>query len=859
MARFGTNRLNNRSRVCPTAFDYSVVLREVLDIAGTNPFSHWHAPCCMGEMISTGQHIDETFQSAVAYYRSGDLVEAEAACFRMLLADPANRDALHLLGLARLGAADYPSARDFLQRAAAAAPDDHVCRYNLGEAYRCLGFLREAMESYEKAIALRPQFTEARNNLGIVLAEMGLFDAAIEAYEGALLTTPDSPRILVNLGNALIEAGRFPEAMTRFEGAAWLDADLMEAYHGLCRASGALERPGDELVRFANAVGTRPDASKMLHNLSNALQDLNRLDEALNACERALLIDPYSARTHHTRGLLLESLGRIDEAYRCLRRALSLEPDWAEAHDDLGRFCYEQGLFDEAKGHFQAAVEKKDSLAMAHSHLGAIFAQEGLLESAAAEYEKADVLKPHAGFKVILATLVPVIPRSAEEIRAARRAMERKIDDLVTQGLTIDDPFRAIGKANFYLAYQGLDDREIQTKLARFYESICPSLVFVAPHCKGRSEPRGLGKIRIGFLSKHLRNHTIGQYMRGIIAHLDRNAFEVHLFLFPHKKDEITGLIEEHADSVTLLPETLFLARRVVAAKELDILFYPDIGMDPFTYFLAFSRLAFVQCAFYGHPITTGIRSMDYFISQGDCEIPEGDSHYSERLVKLSEKVTYACYYRPQAPTSDKGRSDFALAQSDHVYLCAQSLFKVHPDFDGMLRGILSTDKEGVVVFFQGEHPTWTDLLAERLKKGLGESIRRVRFVTRQPYGDYLRLVALSDVILDTPHFNGGATTFDALAMGVPVVTVPGTYMRGRQTYALYKRMGVMDCVAATPEEYVDKAVRLGTDRPYREEVRQKIRARDHLIFEDRDMVKELEEHLAAMVRNASSRAPYPS
>ena len=280
----------------------------------------------------------------------------------------------------------------------------------------------------------------------------------------------------------------------------------------------------------------------------------------------------------------------------------------------------------------------------------------------------------------------------------------------------------------------------------------------------------------------------------------------------------------------------------------MDILFYPDIGMDPFTYFLAFSRLAPVQCAFYGHPITTGIKTVDYFISHADCEIANGEAHYSEKLVRLSEGVTYAYYSRPPAPTRKKGRRDFSLADSDHIYLCAQSLFKVHPDFDPMLLQILSRDAEAVIVFFEGEHATWTDVLRKRLKGKLGEQIRRIRFVERQQYEDYLNLVAMADVILDTPYFNGGATTFDALAMGTPIVSLPNDYMRGRQTYALYKRMGVMDCVAGSPGEYIDKAVRLGTDALYRAELGRKISANSHRIFEDIGMVRELEALLKEMV-----------
>ncbi len=803
-------------------------------------------------MTLAEQRADDIFQRAVAHYRSGDFTEAERICREVLNEDPGWGDALHLLGLIRMTAADYVSARNFLTRAASATPDDHLCLYNLGEACRCLGLFTEAMECYEKAIGLRPDFVEARNNLGIVLAELKLFDAAIHSYEQALLTVPGSVRTLLNLGDALLEARRFPEAVTCFERAVFLDADYREAYHGFCRASAALEGSGNELTRFIKALEIHPDGSGMLNKLGDALLDLDRTDEALSVYDRALLIDPCSARTHHSRGLLLESLGRIDEARASLRRAVHLEPDLAEAQDDLGRFCYEQGLFDEAKGHFQAAVNANDAFAMAHAHLGAVLAREGIIESAVSHYEKADAFNPRSGIKVILATLTPVISRSIEEIRAVRDTMEQKIDDLIVQGLSIDDPFRNIGKANFFLAYQGLDDRDIQMKLARFYESICPSLAYVAPHCQKRRGFEGARRIKIGFLSKHLRNHTVGQYMRGLIAHLDRDVFEAHLFKFPHKEDDIGKFIDGHAESVTLLPEALFVARRVIAAKKLDILFYPDIGMDPFTYFLAFSRLAPVQCAFYGHPITTGISTIDYFISHADCEAPEGDSHYSERLVRLPEGVTYAYYYRPPKPKGKKGRADFLLADPDHVYLCAQSLFKVHPDFDTMLKGILSKDERGIAVFFRGEHATWTDLLTERFKECLGDAIHRVRFVPRQSYEDYLDLVALSDVVLDTPHFNGGATTFDALATGIPIVTLPGAYMRGRQTYALYKRMGVTDCVAGTPEEYVDKAVRLATDSPYREEIRRKICANNHLIFEDIGTVRELETHLAAMVRTAS-------
>ena len=158
--------------------------------------------------------------------------------------------------------------------------------------------------------------------------------------------------------------------------------------------------------------------------------------------------------------------------------------------------------------------------------------------------------------------------------------------------------------------------------------------------------------------------------------------------------------------------------------------------------------------------------------------------------------------------------------------------------------------EQGIIVFFHGKHGSWADLLTGRLRGRLGDMTDRVRILPRYCYDDYMNLVALSDVVLDTVHFNGGATTFDALTVGTPVVTMPGPFMRGRQTVSLYQRMNVMDCVVSTPGEYVAMAVRLASDPSYRGEIKQKILSANHRIFEDVDTVRELERLLVEMVRN---------
>ena len=153
----------------------------------------------------------------------------------------------------------------------------------------------------------------------------------------------------------------------------------------------------------------------------------------------------------------------------------------------------------------------------------------------------------------------------------------------------------------------------------------------------------------------------------------------------PVLDDEMARAIRAASDRVVVLPPALDAARRAIAELELDVLFYEDIGMDAFTYFLAFARLAPVQCVSYGHPDTTGIANVDYWVSNDLFEPADAAGHYSERLFLLRDPGTTAYYYRPQLVPPAKRREEFGLPEGATLYLCPQSLFKLHPDFDAIL------------------------------------------------------------------------------------------------------------------------------------------------------------------------------
>ena len=536
-------------------------------------------------------------------------------------------------------------------------------------------------------------------------------------------------------------------------------------------------------------------------------------------------------------GNALHDQGRLDEAISCYQKTLELKPDAAGAYNNLGNAFQDQGKLDESISCYRKALQLKPDFVAAYFNLGSALQDQGRLDEAISCYQKALRIKPDAGIEVKKCFALPIIPESKNRIEQSRRILLERIETLRNQDLSIEDPAKQVGSTHFLLAYNGLNDKEIHRQIASFYTRACPDLSWMSSHSNKRQ--RIENRIRIGIISKHLFDHTIGHINYGIIKHLSREKFHVKLFRFPGNKDYLSKNIDSSADEVVVLPAELASARKKIAGHSLDILLYPDIGMEPLTYFLAYSRLAPVQCVAWGHPVTTGIPNVDYYISSESAEPSDAHDHYSERLVMLKRLAMYC--YRPEQDENIPSRDKFGFSGTDKLYVCPQALFKFHPDFDEILGSILRHDPRGQLVLFQGKDKNWEELLRGRFSRTFPDVIGRVRFLPRVPKKDYLLFLKAADVILDTLHFSGGYSSLLSLACGVPIVTWPGRLMRGRLTLALYKQMGVMDCVVDSVRSYVDLAFCLANDKNQSETIKSKIRARADILFEDIEIVRELE------------------
>jgi predicted O-linked N-acetylglucosamine transferase (SPINDLY family) len=281
-------------------------------------------------------------------------------------------------------------------------------------------------------------------------------------------------------------------------------------------------------------------------------------------------------------------------------------------------------------------------------------------------------------------------------------------------------------------------------------------------------------------------------------------------------------------------------AQQVVSSLELDILIYLDIGMDPLTFLLAFARLAPVQCVMTGHPVTTGIPTIDFFLSGELTETSVAQDHYSENLIRLRH-VGFA-FRRVEMPTLLKTRAALGMPDSKRVYLCPVMLQKIHPDFDEAVEKILRQDNNGVVLFVESaQTPEWGLQLRRRFERTIDASIRdRVVFMPWiADQKDFLCVIAQSDVVLDPFHFGIGTTAIFLCVAGTPFVTKPSNYMRGRAGYAYAKLMNIPECISSDVDSYASTALRIASDSDLRSRLKKKILENNYRIFENTEAAAE--------------------
>ncbi len=630
----------------------------------------------------------------------------------------------------------------------------------------------------DEAIAVDANRAAFHNTRARALKDLGDLPAARQAYETAWSLLPGSGEIANNMGCLLRDQGRIDDAVEWLSRANMLAPATSAITCNLAEALAEKKAWARSVAMFEHALHQAPNSADAHTRFAQVLVKLGNLDAAAKHYRSVINLNPQDAASHNNLGVVLQELGRPEPAAQCFHRALQCNPRYADALYNLGCLLLLDGKQDEARRYHDFALA-------------------------------ADPLHGKALWARCMVEL-PVLYDTPEQVATQRLRYEQQLSALVAKTADPDVATAlaaAIGASQpFFLPYQGACDRAPQM----LYGGLVVGLLSSA-HAGTLERPHPGEQIRLGIVSGYFCEHTIWRLMlKGWLSQIDSGRFQIHAYHTGRTQDDQTQVARSLCARFTAGDADDI--HTAIRNDRPHVLLYPELGMDAQAFRLAGQRLAPLQCVAWGQPETSGLPTIDLFLSSELMEPPDAESQYSERLVRLPN---LGIYYTPDERLPETStRADLGVRDTATVFWCGQALYKYHPAYDEVLVRIAAAagDCQFVFIGFARSAPI-TQQFRNRLTRAFAlagmDADRYCVFLAPMTQERFLGSVAVADIVLDSLGWSGGKSTLDALAVSPVIVTHPGPLMRGRHTAAILTRIGITETIAETVDDYVAIAVRL--------------------------------------------------
>ena len=388
----------------------------------------------------------------------------------------------------------------------------------------------------------------------------------------------------------------------------------------------------------------------------------------------------------------------------------------------------------------------------------------------------------------------------------------------------------------FYkLSFNDNNNKELRTKVSQFHRLVCPSLNYVNDDMNEKFNNNNIGivKKRIGFISTNFYMHSVGRDRTGVIRNLNKDLYDVIIFHFKdHGNDIYYQKLQTSGHTNVILQGRFEDWIKVIQAYKLDIIVYPDLSMQYQTYCLAHTKLAPVQLTTWGHSETSGIDTIDYYISSVLYETNKAQKFYSEKLIQQQSLCTYYynCYYDFIYNAGDENFIKDANVNNIKYLVYSQYLHKIsNYDFD-LFKQIINKNKDIKIILVNGTGSE-NDLI--NTQNRLADYMNNIIIFNRMKTGNLYKLVENSLFVLDSYPHGGCNTSLEAFNYNKVIVTRPSDYLRGRFTVGFYKKMNINDCIVNNTKEYIKLVSKLINDNKYLKSLEKRIKNNKHKLFND--------------------------
>jgi predicted O-linked N-acetylglucosamine transferase (SPINDLY family) len=641
-----------------------------------------------------------------------------------------------------------------------------------------------------------------------------------------------------------------PAAAEAFARSLRIDPSNAEAHFAHVSVLRGMGHKHAALEASKKAIGRFPSDPRVLFAVALCFEDVGDDQSALAHYDAALAAAPMSTDVLHNRTLLLARLGRLEDAYQNQLAYVAAQPHEARAQLGLADACLALGNFDEALTATEAAERLSPGDIGALLRRGAACASLRRFDEARFCFAKARAIDEAA----VSAFVQRITPGSRMDLmlspenlffwqchlafqRCDWRSWQGCVEEMKRlpskPGVRVEP---AVAFIAFHLVLTGSERLAIARHVAREIEASAPAL---PPPPKTARK-----RIRVGILSPDFREHLNAYLLLPLFELLDREHFEIFAYsLAPDDGSRARAAIAASADSFReLQAQTDEEAAALIRADQVDILIDAAGHTTGGRFDITARRPAPAQVLYLGFAGSLGSERVDYAII--DQVVWGTQEEWAESPVRLPH--TYYLYdFREPVPDVTVSRHDYGLTEDQFVFCAFHKAEKISPDAFAVWMRILASVPEAVLWHLSLPPAAQRNLRTESEK--LGVDPRRLIFAPFDPRDRYLARQRLGDLMLDTFHHSAMTTACDAMAAGLPVLTLRGDAMASRAGASLARAAGVPELVAASAQDYAEKAIALASNRMELRRLRNVLLSRGGALFDTPGRVREIEKALASI------------
>jgi len=756
-------------------------------------------------------------------------------------------------------------------------PDHNTPEAGLSHLYDALGqqCFQEVLDQIQ-GLQGHPHSGEVAYLKGLAHGALGRHALALRSFEAAQSSGFLTPYVLFNGGNACRALGNTDEGLRLYREALKVFPQFSECRHNLALALLESQQPQEAERELRLLLRDQPGYFQAAFCLANLLRDHKREREAIEAFHLCLQYAPTYPDAWNNLGLTQASLKQMEEAMASYRQALSLDAGFKPSRQNLAQALIQEKRHHEALEQFQIFCGL-ETLSAGDTVIGLQGQIACLMELGRYDdgLKLADCCSDDRRLQLMTRLhVLPVLYGSDEEVASVRSRWHADAHELyaLLDGIDQADSSwqllyaHAWSLTNFYLAYQMEDDRPLQELYAGILDRILrPRLgAFMQP--LPQRDPVDTRPLRIGVISPHLCNHNGAIWALGWLQGIaGKPGYELFSYNLADGADSGTSRFARlgtyrHLPLRAENPEPML---QQILDDHLDLLIFTDIGMHPASKVTSVLQLAPVQGQGWGHPITSGSRTMHYYFSGEGMEPDGNEAHYSETLYRLPK--TGLNYETPAALHDGQLLYDkFDLPRDRPILNSLQSTFKYLPRNDWTYAEIAKRHPEAFIVLVgHMGHGGIAERLFERLRphfqeRGL-EIENHLRILPRLDYGDFMGLFAISHHTIDTIDWNGGNSSMQSFSLDCPVVTLPTAFMRGRHTVSMLEVLELPELIAKDADDYVAISCRLLEDPDFYSAMRTAIAERRQRLFNDATVAEAFQVAVETVCRQMPAVGQQPS